>query len=93
MGTPTKECAIYCAAFLMAAPIQRMDQPTRNDLLRQYGSHLGCVTANACRMRSSACDTFARLCPERALLARIPLGPRPSLHRRRGGLLRFVRTR
>jgi hypothetical protein len=36
MGTPTKECAIYCAAFLMAAPIQRMDEPTRNDLLRQY---------------------------------------------------------
>jgi hypothetical protein len=35
-GTPTKECAIYCAAFLMAAPIQRMDEPTRNDLLRQY---------------------------------------------------------
>src|SRR5215813_12906376 len=29
--------------------------------------------------------------PERALLARIPLGPRPSLHRLRGGLLRFVR--
>jgi len=36
MEAPTKECAIYCAAFLMAAPIQRMDQPTRNDLLRQY---------------------------------------------------------
>src|SRR6516164_7867417 len=26
-----------------------------------YGSHLGCVTANACRMRSSACDTRAWL--------------------------------
>src|SRR6201993_4262445 len=26
-----------------------------------YGSHLGCVTANACRMRSSACDTLIRL--------------------------------
>jgi hypothetical protein len=39
VGTPTKECAIYCAAFLMAAPIQRMDQPTRNDLLRQYENH------------------------------------------------------
>jgi hypothetical protein len=35
-GTATKESAIYCAAFLMAAPIQRMDQGTRNDLLRQY---------------------------------------------------------
>jgi hypothetical protein len=35
-GTSTKQCAIYCAAFLMAAPIQRMDQATRNDLLRQY---------------------------------------------------------
>src|SRR5215813_4942664 len=29
--------------------------------------------------------------PARALLIRIPLGPRPSLHRLRGGLLRFVR--
>src|SRR5258706_14332897 len=37
-GTPAKECAIYCAAFLMAAPIQRMDQETRDDLLRQYES-------------------------------------------------------
>src|SRR6266478_2817570 len=27
-----------------------------------YGSHLGCVTANACRMRSSACDTRSWLC-------------------------------
>jgi hypothetical protein len=37
-GTPAKECAIYCAAFLMVAPIQRMDQETRDDLLRQYES-------------------------------------------------------
>jgi hypothetical protein len=35
-GTATKETAIYLAAFLMAAPIQGMDQQTRNDLLRQY---------------------------------------------------------
>jgi hypothetical protein len=35
-GTAAKESAIYCAAFLMAAPIQGMDQETRNDLLRQY---------------------------------------------------------
>jgi hypothetical protein len=37
-GTPAKECAIYCAAFLMAEPIQRMDQETRADLLGQYES-------------------------------------------------------
>jgi hypothetical protein len=42
----------------------------------------------ACRMRSSACDTLTRLC---ALLARIPLGLCPSLHRLRGGRDRFVR--
>src|SRR5262249_28071167 len=34
---------------------------------------------------------YPALRPERALLVRIPLGPRPSLHRLRGGLLRFVR--
>src|SRR5215472_292109 len=34
---------------------------------------------------------YAALRPARALLVRIPLGPRPSLHRLRGGLLRFVR--
>src|ERR1700751_2713736 len=46
----------------------------------------------AFRMRSSACDTaYPVLCPVRALLVRIPLGPHPSLHRLRGGLLRFVR--
>ena len=55
-----------------------------------------------CRMRSSACDTLTQLLrPARALLVRIPLGPRPSLHRLRriqhhrrslwGGLFRFVR--
>ena len=54
------------------------------------------------RMRSSACDTRSpALSPVRALLARIPLGPRPSLHRLRcfrlrrrslcTGLFRFVR--
>ena len=36
LGTATKESAIKCAAFLMAVPIQGMDQGTRNDLLRQY---------------------------------------------------------
>ena len=42
-----------------------------------------------CRMRSSACDTLSRPCvPARALLARIPLGPRPWLHRLRSGSLR-----
>jgi site-specific DNA recombinase len=43
-------------------------------------------------MRSSASDTVCPvLCPARALLARIPLGPRPSLHRLRCGQDRFVR--
>src|SRR6516225_1920984 len=32
-----------------------------------YGSHLGCVTANACRMRSSVCDTLIRLCVRHVL--------------------------
>src|SRR4051795_2254952 len=49
----------------------------------------------ACRTRSSACDThFPALCPARALLARVPLGPRPSLHRlrrRSPGLVRWLR--
>src|SRR4051812_48174285 len=48
----------------------------------------------ACRTRSSACDTlFPALCPARALLARVPLGPRPSLHRlrrRSPGLVRWL---
>src|ERR1700724_238172 len=43
-------------------------------------------------MRFSACDTgLPVLRPVRALLARIPLGPRPWLHRLRGGSLRRVR--
>src|SRR5258705_11673575 len=43
-------------------------------------------------MRSSACDTACPvLCPVRALLARVPLGPRPSLHRLPRGRDRFVR--
>ena len=37
----------------------------------------------SCRIRSSACDTRAWFSPVRALLVRIPLGPRPSLHRLR----------
>src|SRR5882757_3931984 len=45
----------------------------------------------ACRKRSSACDTCPVLRPARALLARVPLGLRPWLHRLRGGPLRFVR--
>ena len=49
-------------------------------------------------MRSSACDALARLRPVRALLVRIPLGPRPSLHRLRcfrlrSGLALFRRPR
>src|SRR5258705_12835217 len=44
-----------------------------------------------CRMRSSPCDTVAPfLCSVRAVLARIPLGPCPWLHRLRGGSLRGV---
>src|SRR5438552_14531872 len=37
------------------------------------------------------CHACLALSPVRALPVRIPLGPRPSLHRLRGGLLRFVR--
>src|SRR2546428_2095849 len=37
------------------------------------------------------CHAFRALRPARALLARIPLGLRPWLHRLRSGLLRFVR--
>src|SRR4051812_11053167 len=48
----------------------------------------------ACRTRPTACDThFPALCPARALLARVPLGPRPSLHRlrrRSPGLVRWL---
>jgi hypothetical protein len=38
-GRPANECAILCTAALVAAPIQRMDQETRDDLLRQYESN------------------------------------------------------
>src|SRR5436190_9955144 len=60
-------------------------------------SHLGCVTAKRfslrfCRMRSSAWDTLTpALSPARALLARIPLGLHPWLHRLRCRLPGFVR--
>src|SRR6266849_3672706 len=37
------------------------------------------------------CHGFPTLCPDRALQFRIPLGPIVSLHRLRGGSLRFVR--
>src|SRR6516162_5508848 len=37
------------------------------------------------------CHAFPSLCPERALLARVPLGPCPWLHRLRCGRDRFVR--
>src|SRR5215470_17510270 len=43
-------------------------------------------------MRSNACDTlYPVLRLARALLVHIPLGPRPWLHRLRGGWLRLVR--
>src|SRR5246127_5941253 len=37
------------------------------------------------------CHALPSLCPVRALLARVPLGPRPWLHRLRCGRDRFVR--
>src|SRR3989337_4513233 len=37
------------------------------------------------------CHAFPVLCPERALLARVPLGPRPWLHRLRSGRGHLVR--
>src|SRR6201988_2709702 len=37
------------------------------------------------------CPALPSLCPVRALLARVPLGPRPWLHRLRCGRDRFVR--
>src|SRR6476620_12753484 len=37
------------------------------------------------------CHAYPVLSPARALLARIPLGPRPWLHQLRSGSLRFVR--
>jgi hypothetical protein len=54
--------------------------------------HTADCNVAACRMRSSACDThFPVLSPARALLARIPLGPRPWLHQLRSGWHRLVR--
>src|SRR5215510_4826721 len=37
------------------------------------------------------CHAYPALCPVRALLARVPLGPRPLLHRLRSGRARLVR--
>src|SRR5712691_2982735 len=61
-----------------------------------FPAHGSCLGSNRCtafaayRMRPSACDTLARCCARlRALLARIPLGLRPWLHRLRGGSLRL----
>src|SRR5712672_1358058 len=53
-----------------------------------YGSHLGCVTAKLPYTLQRLCHASLVLSPVRALLVRIPLGPRPSLHR-----LRCVRLR
>jgi hypothetical protein len=53
-----------------------------------YGSHLGCVTAKLPYALQRLCHASLVLSPVRALLVRIPLGPRPSLHR-----LRCVRLR
>src|SRR5437588_11921318 len=48
-------------------------------------------TPQAIAVYASSPLSPAALSPVRALPVRIPLGPRPSLHRLRGGLLRFVR--
>src|SRR6266576_6210604 len=53
-----------------------------------YGSHLGCVTAKLPYTLQRLCHASLVLSPVRALLVRIPLGPRPWLHR-----LRCVRLR
>ncbi len=53
-----------------------------------YGSHLGCVTAKLPYTLQRLCHASLVQSPVRALLVRIPLGPRPSLHR-----LRCVRLR
>ena len=43
-------------------------------------------------MRSNACDTLSRSCARRVLCwSAFPLGPRPWLHRLRGGRARLVR--
>src|SRR5229473_5653942 len=56
-----------------------------------YGSHLGWVTANLPYALQRWCHAYPTLRPARALLARIPLGLGPWLHRLRRGCLRFVR--
>ena len=68
----------------------------RTSPIRASGSYLGCVTAKrrsgACRTRSSALGhACPALSPERALLVRVPLGPRPWLHRLRRRGPGFVR--
>ena len=70
----------------------------RTSPIRASGSYLGGVTAKrrsgACRMRSRA---WGRACPalspERVLLVRVPLGPRPWLHRLRRRDPGFVHRR
>src|SRR5712692_2346222 len=50
------------------------------------------IWRRTCRTHSSACDTrYPVLRPVCALLARVPLGPRPWLHRLRCQLPGFVR--
>ena len=48
-----------------------------------YGSHLGCVTARLPYTLQRLCHANLVQSPVRALPVRIPLGPRPSLHRLR----------
>ena len=63
------------AAVAVGTPVTAPAQ-IRTGGFPAYGSHLGCVTANACRMRSSACDTFARLCVRNVLCwPAFPLAP------------------
>ena len=68
----------------------------RTSPIRASGSYLGCVTAK----RRSGASPYAgqrlgharpALSPERALLVRVPLGPRPWLHRLRRRDPGFVR--
>src|ERR1039458_2214230 len=64
-----------------------------------YGSHLGCLTAKRSLsdlpyVAQRLGHAFPVLCPARAVLPRIPLGPRPSLPRLRSrspGLVRRLR--
>jgi hypothetical protein len=59
------------------------------------GSYLGCLTANRTCGMPYAIQRLGHaspvLCPVRALLARVPLGPRPWLHRLRRRSPGFVR--